>query len=86
MLITATNSDKTVLELVTPASGTQVGEIIQISGFPSHPVELLNDNTIQNIKNDLKTSSNCVATYKGSPLTTSVGPCTVRSLKEAQLG
>jgi len=79
-----TASDNTVIELVTPPTGTKVGEVIQVAGL-AVTVEVLNDNAIQKVKNDLKTNNDCIATYRGIPLTTSAGACTVNSLKGAQL-
>jgi len=87
MVIAANNADNTVVELVSPPAGAPPGERVRFAGYSDDNAgDQLNDNVISKVKTDLKTNSDLVATYKGVPFTTSVGPCKSQTLKDAQLG
>ena len=70
------------VELVTPPEGSVPGERVVAEGFPGEPEEQLNPKKKQfeAVCPDLQTNSDCVACYKGVPLQTQAGPCTVLSV------
>lgn len=87
MVIAANNEGPTVVELVTPPAGSVPGERVKFEGYSENNAsDVLNNNVISKVKEYLKTDSDCVATYKGVPFTTSAGVCKVQTLKDSPLG
>ncbi|KAM1989601.1 hypothetical protein ACFX15_030939 [Malus domestica] len=82
MVLAASNSDHTTVELVEPPEGAQVGERVTFPGFVGEPDEILNPKkkVWETLQVDLHTNSELVACYKDVPLTTSAGVCTVSSV------
>ncbi|KAJ3262612.1 hypothetical protein HK103_000141 [Boothiomyces macroporosus] len=88
MVLAASNSDKTVVELLEPAEDSIIGEAITFEGFHSQPDAVLNPKhkIFEKVAVDFITSEECIALYKGVPFKTSDGPVTVKSLKGAHIG
>jgi methionyl-tRNA synthetase len=91
MVICANGNDHSVVELVEPPQGSIVGERIACEGFntaqdPFPPQLNPKKKEFETYKPDLLTNADCVATYKGIPLSTSAGPCKSKSLANASLG
>ncbi|XP_070675925.1 probable methionine--tRNA ligase isoform X3 [Malus domestica] len=82
MVLAASNSDHTTVELVEPPEGAQVGERVTFPGFVVEPDEILNPKkrVWETLQVDLHTNTELVACYKDIPLTTSAGVCTVFSI------
>ncbi|KAM2623900.1 hypothetical protein TB1_030925 [Malus domestica] len=82
MVLAASNSDHTTVELVEPPEGAQVGERVTFPGFVGEPDEILNPKkkVWETLQVDLHTNTELVACYKDVPLTTSAGVCTVSSI------
>lgn len=82
MVLAASNSDHTTVELVEPPEGAQVGERVTFAGFVGEPDEILNPKkkVWETLQVDLHTNTELVACYKDVPLTTSAGVCTVSSI------
>ncbi|XP_008380519.1 probable methionine--tRNA ligase isoform X1 [Malus domestica] len=82
MVLAASNSDHTTVELVEPPEGAQVGERVTFPGFVGEPDEVLNPKkkVWETLQVDLHTNTELVACYKDVPLTTSAGVCTVSSI------
>ncbi|XP_050142706.1 probable methionine--tRNA ligase isoform X1 [Malus sylvestris] len=82
MVLAASNSDHTTVELVEPPEGAQVGERVAFPGFVGEPDEILNPKkkVWETLQVDLHTNTELVACYKDVPLTTSAGVCTVSSI------
>jgi methionyl-tRNA synthetase len=91
MVICANGNDHSVVELVEPPQGSIVGERIACEGYNTaqdkFPPQLNpKKKEFDTFKPDLLTNADCVATYKGTPLSTSAGPCKSKSLANAALG
>eukprot|EP01124_Arcella_intermedia_P026584 TRINITY_DN5028_c0_g1_i1.p1 TRINITY_DN5028_c0_g1~~TRINITY_DN5028_c0_g1_i1.p1 ORF type:complete len:110 (-),score=29.52 TRINITY_DN5028_c0_g1_i1:127-456(-) len=85
MIIAASDSTKSKVEIVSPPERASNGESIVIEGYPSQPSPQVNPKLFMELLKDLKTNEECVATYKGIPWMTSAGPCNVTSLRGADL-
>ncbi|PQQ07090.1 putative methionine--tRNA ligase isoform X1 [Prunus yedoensis var. nudiflora] len=83
MVLAASNSDHTTVELVDPPKAAQVGERVTFPGFVGEPDELLNPKkkVWETLQVDLHTNTDLVACYRDIPLTTSAGVCTVSSIR-----
>ncbi|KAM1385196.1 hypothetical protein ACFX15_030937 [Malus domestica] len=82
MVLAASNSDHTTVELVEPPEGAQVGERVTFPGFVGEPDEILDPKkkVWETLQVDLHTNTELVECYKDIPLTTSAGVCTVFSM------
>ncbi|KAG2721091.1 hypothetical protein I3760_02G065500 [Carya illinoinensis] len=82
MVLAASNSDHTKVELVEPPKSAQVGERVTIPGFDGEPDDILNPKkkVWETLQVDLHTNTELVACYKDIPFTTSAGVCTVSSI------
>ncbi|XP_073275970.1 probable methionine--tRNA ligase [Primulina huaijiensis] len=87
MVLAASNSDHTKVELVEPPPAATVGERLTVQGFEGLPDDILNPKkkVWETVKVDLRTSKELVACYKDLPLTTSVGVCRVSSISEGSI-
>ena len=70
------------VELVEPPAGAAIGERITVEGYLGEPDELLppKKKIFEAVQPDLATNDGRVACYKGVPLMTTAGPCTVPSV------
>ena len=70
------------VELVTPPEGAGPGDRVTVEGFPGEPEEQLNPKKkhFEQMSPDLATNGERVACYKGVPLQTQAGVCTVLSI------
>lgn len=86
LVLCASNKEHTAVEPLTPPEGAKIGESISFSGFEGKPEDVLNPKKKQldKITPHLYTDDKGVATYKGIPFMTSVGPCTA-SLSNASI-
>lgn len=82
MVLAASSEDGSRVELVEPPAGASVGERVTVSGFDGQPDAVLNPKhkVFEQVHPDLATNDACVACYRGVPLTTSGGVCTVKSI------
>ncbi|KAM2623898.1 hypothetical protein FF1_031625 [Malus domestica] len=82
MVLAASNSDHTTVELVEPPEGAQVGERVTFPGFVGEPDEILNPKkkVWETLQVDLHTNIELVECYKDISLTASAGVCTVFSI------
>ncbi|KAM6565373.1 hypothetical protein CsatA_024501 [Cannabis sativa] len=87
MVLAASNSDHTKVELVDPPKSAQVGERITFPGFEGEPDDVLNPKkkVWETLQVDLHSNTELVACYKDIPLTTSAGVCTVSSISEGSI-
>lgn len=76
------------VELVEPPEGVPLGESVVVAGFEGEPDEVLppKKKIFESVKPDLATNSELVACYKGVPLSTSKGVCTVKSIAGGSIG
>ena len=77
MVLCASSDDGTV-KFVDPPEGAKVGERVSVAGFDGEPAtenQVIKKKMLDAIFPDLKTNGDGVATYKGSPLSTSAGVC-----------
>ncbi|KAK9942897.1 hypothetical protein M0R45_008540 [Rubus argutus] len=83
MVLAASNSDHTAVELVDPPKSAQVGERVTFPGFEGEPDDVLNPKkkVWETLQVDLHSNSELTACYKDIPLTTSAGVCTVSSIR-----
>ncbi|CAK9193472.1 unnamed protein product [Sphagnum troendelagicum] len=83
MVLAASNSDHTEVELVTPPEGAVIGERVKFPGFDGQPDDILNPKkkVWETVQPDLHTNANLVAEYKDAPFTTSAGVCQVASIR-----
>eukprot|EP01023_Acetabularia_acetabulum_P007289 TRINITY_DN13123_c0_g1_i1.p1 TRINITY_DN13123_c0_g1~~TRINITY_DN13123_c0_g1_i1.p1 ORF type:complete len:279 (-),score=72.10 TRINITY_DN13123_c0_g1_i1:324-1160(-) len=82
MVLAATSTDGGTVELVEPPQGAKVGERVFVEGFPGEPDQQLNPKKkiFESVQPDLATNEKKLVCYKGAPLVTSTGPCTVQSV------
>ncbi|XP_050372237.1 probable methionine--tRNA ligase [Argentina anserina] len=82
MVLAASNSDHTAVELVDPPNSAQVGERITFPGFEGEPDDVLNPKkkVWETLQVDFHSNNLLEACYKDAPLTTSAGVCTVKSI------
>ncbi|XP_050380407.1 probable methionine--tRNA ligase [Argentina anserina] len=82
MVLAASDSDHTAVELVDPPNSAQVGERITFPGFEGEPDDVLNPKkkVWETLQVDFHSNDMLEACYKDIPLTTSAGVCTVKSI------
>jgi len=89
MVLAASNADHTQVEVVRPDPNSKVGERIFLEGEEGEADKQIDpskkNNVWKSLKDDLKTNETCIATYKGQPLRTEAGTCTVKSLSGVPL-
>ncbi|TPX44230.1 hypothetical protein SeLEV6574_g04616 [Synchytrium endobioticum] len=87
MVLAASNSDKTIVELVDPPKGCPVGEHLVFDGFDYAPEAELKPKLkiFEKAAAHFKTNEDGICGYKGVAFDTSLGPCTVVSLKGAAI-
>ncbi|KAH7431189.1 hypothetical protein KP509_08G035400 [Ceratopteris richardii] len=87
MVLAASDSEHTTVELVIPPESAQVGERIRFTGFEGEPDEVLNPKKKiwESVQVDLRTNDKLVACYKNVPFTTSTGVCTVASIANGSI-
>lgn len=87
MVLAASNSDHTKVELVDPPESAIVGERITFPGFEGEPDEVLNPKkkVWETVQVDLNTDGERVARYKDMAFTTSAGVCTVSSISNGSI-
>lgn len=82
MVLAATSADGEKVELVQPPAGSKVGERVFVEGFLGEPDEVLNSKkkVWETVQPELMTDGDCQACWKGSPLRTALGVCTVQTI------
>ncbi|XP_010450162.1 PREDICTED: methionine--tRNA ligase, cytoplasmic [Camelina sativa] len=82
MVLAASSSDGSKVELVEPPESAIIGERVTFPGFEGEPDDLLNPKKkiFETLAVDLHTNENLVACYKDVPFTTSAGVCKVSSI------
>ncbi|EPS58894.1 hypothetical protein M569_15918, partial [Genlisea aurea] len=82
MVLAASNSDHTKVELVEPPEGAAVGERVSVPGMEGSPDDVLNPKkkVWETVQADLRTDGEGVARYGDLALTTSAGVCKVSSI------
>ncbi|XP_022871486.1 probable methionine--tRNA ligase [Olea europaea var. sylvestris] len=87
MVLAASNSDHTKVELVEPPQGAVVGERVTFPGFEGTPDEVLNPKkkVWETLQVDLHSDKELVACYKDVPFTTSAGVCKVSSVPDGSI-
>jgi methionine--tRNA ligase beta chain len=88
MVLAASNTEKTAVEVLEAPENSKIGEIITFQGFESNPDAVLNPKhkVFEKVAVDFKTSEDGVAMFKGVEFLTSDGPVIVKSLKNATIG
>ncbi|CAL1384493.1 unnamed protein product [Linum trigynum] len=87
MVLAASNSDHTKVELVEPPESATVGERVTFAGFEGEPDVSLNPKKKiwETLKVDFQTNSELVACFKGIPFSTSAGVCKVASISNGTI-
>ncbi|OIS99442.1 PREDICTED: probable methionine--tRNA ligase [Nicotiana attenuata] len=87
MVLAASNSDHTKVELVEPPKDAAIGERVTFPGFDGKPDDVLNSKKKiwETVQLDLHTNKELVACYKDLPFTTSSGICKVASISEGSI-
>ncbi|XP_060172218.1 methionine--tRNA ligase, cytoplasmic-like [Lycium barbarum] len=87
MVLAASNSDHTKVELVEPPKDAAIGERVTFPGFDGKADDVLNPKkkVWETLQVDLHTDKKLVACYKDLPLTTSAGVCKVASISEGSI-
>jgi len=87
MVLCASNDEHTVIEIVVPPEGSQVGDLVSFPGFERTPVAELNvkKSPFDEVRPDLKTDENLIVNYKGAAMTTVKGNFKSWSLKNANV-
>jgi tRNA-binding EMAP/Myf-like protein len=87
MVLAATDAAG-VTELVTPPAGSAPGSVVAPQGLklqPDEAIDLKKSKVWESVKAKLRVDAASVATFDGTPLVTAGGPCTVASVKDAQI-
>ncbi|KAI5604345.1 hypothetical protein BDE02_01G282700 [Populus trichocarpa] len=87
MVLAASSSDHTKVELIDPPQSAVVGERVTFPGFEGEPDDVLNPKkkVWETLQVDLQTNSDLVACYKDIPLTTSAGVCKVATINNGSI-
>ncbi|KAL9254454.1 putative methionine--tRNA ligase [Drosera capensis] len=82
MVLAASDSEHTMVELVDPPVDAVIGERVTFPGFEGEPDGVLNPKKKmwETLQVDLNTDANLVARFKDIPFTTSAGVCKVSSI------
>jgi methionine--tRNA ligase beta chain len=82
MVLAASNSDHTQVELLTPVEGSKPGERVTFDGYSGEPDDQLNPKkkVWETVQPDFSTTDECVAVYKNVPFKTSAGIIKVKSI------
>lgn len=70
------------VEFVEPPAEARIGERVTVEGFEGEPAtenQIIKKKMLDVIFPDLKTDSEGVATYRGTPMMTSAGPCVAQN-------
>lgn len=74
------------VEVLTPPEGSTIGELISVKDLTIKPDEaLIGRKVFSKAIKGLATNNDCVACFKDTPLSTSKGNVTVKSLKNADI-
>ena len=75
------------VEFVEPPEAASIGERVTVAGYEGEPDPVLNPKkrVFEKVQPDLRTNSELQACWKGIPLTTSAGPCTVKSIVDGSI-
>ena len=87
MVLAATSPDGERVELVEPPAGAPIGSHVTVKGYQGEPDEQLNPKkkVWEAVQPYLATDDNCVACWKGIPLSTPEGACTVKSISKGSI-
>ncbi|XP_052202039.1 probable methionine--tRNA ligase isoform X1 [Diospyros lotus] len=87
MVLAASDSDHTKVELVEPPHSAPVGERVTFPGFKGDPDDVLNPKkkVWETLQPDLRTNEELVACYKNLPFSTSAGVCKVSSISRGSI-
>ncbi|EOA16039.1 hypothetical protein CARUB_v10004167mg [Capsella rubella] len=87
MVLAASSSDGSKVELVEPPKSATIGERVTFPGFEGEPDDVLNPKkkVWETLLVDLNTNENLVACYKDVPFTTSAGECKVSSISNGTI-
>ena len=88
MVLAAKSDDGSVVELVTPPTGSKVGERVRIQGLEGEPyssTQVKKKKVWEIVAAKLKTAEGGVATWDGKVLETSAGVCVVPTLVGAPI-
>ncbi|KAL6976566.1 methionine--tRNA ligase [Sarracenia purpurea var. burkii] len=87
MVLAASSSDHTKVELVEPPQSVPVGERVTFPGFKGDPDVVLNPKkkVWETVQVHLHTDKELVACYKDVPFTTSAGVCKVSSISDGSI-
>ena len=71
------------VELVTPPEGAAPGDRVGVAGFEGEPDKVLDPKkakVFETVATELASNADRIACYRGVPLATPQGPCTVKSV------
>ncbi|CAH2079389.1 unnamed protein product [Thlaspi arvense] len=87
MVLAASSSDGSKVELVEPPESAKIGERVRFAGFEGEPDDVLNPKKKiwETLVVDLHTNENLVACYKDLPFTTDSGVCKVSSISNGTI-
>ncbi|KAK9062551.1 hypothetical protein SSX86_019738 [Deinandra increscens subsp. villosa] len=87
MVLCASTSDHTKVELVEPPEGAAIGERVTFPGFDGEPDDVLNPKkkVWETLQVDLHSDKDLIACYKDLPFTTSAGVCKVSSISSGSI-
>jgi len=87
MVLAASNSDHTQVELLDPPSGVKIGERVTFDGFSGEADEQLNPKhkIWEAIQPDFATLDDCTAVWKGIPFKASTGLIKVKTISKGTI-
>lgn len=88
MVLAAKSEDGSIVELLSPPSGSKVGERVVIQGLEGEPyssTQVKKKKVWEVVAKDLVTTEGGIGTWQGKVLETSAGPCSVPTLVGAPI-
>lgn len=88
MVLAASNSDHTEVQIIDPPANAVVGERVTFTGHDGAPDAQLNPKKKiwDGVKEELRTDASCIAMYRDIPFMTSAGPCRASTLANSTIG
>jgi len=87
MVLAASNTDHTQVELVDPPLGAKIGERVMFAGYTGEPDEQLNSKQKiwETVHPEFGTTEDCIAAWRGIPFQISAGNCKVKSIAKGTI-
>ncbi|KAI8998148.1 tRNA synthetases class I-domain-containing protein [Gaertneriomyces semiglobifer] len=88
MVLAASNAEDSIVELLEPAPGSAIGEVVKVEGFEHAPSAQLNPkkDVFGKCSKEMTSGDDLVVRFRNLALSTAAGPVKVKSLTAARIG